>query len=283
MTNTIKRQAKTHYLTEFPSIFKPIKRGAREKAVEINYEYKNGSKIQVWMFKQLDIADQDLFLAIVSLVAEYSRGILGQEDTQNLVTKNLREKLKLKNNLFELPILKLETTIFKLLETMGRNDGKMNYKWCLEALERLSRCGIGYNTDKYIGNSNLISFEVDKNTKVIYIALNPVSASVFLSNDKYVIHNLKERYMLKLDASKALLSYLNRLIGIGQKKPLYLDTLINGVYGETTPDEKKNRKRTILKAIEELKTHNEYIFEEGLNNSFIIKRNKILSQGVLNV
>lgn len=282
MTNTIKRQAKTHYLTEFPSIFKPIKRGAREKAVEINYEYQNGSKIQVWMFKQLDIADQDLFLAIVSLIAEYSKGRIGQEDTQNLVTKNLRDKLELKDNLFNLPILKLETTIYKLLETIQRPDNKQSYKWCLEALERLSRCGIGYNTDKYIGNSNLISFEVDKNTKEVYIALNPVSASVFLSNDKYVIHNLKERYMLKLDASKALLSYLNRMIGIGQKKPLYLDTLINGVYGKTTPDERKNRKRTILKAIEELKAHNEYIFEEGLNNSFFIKRNKLI-QGVLNV
>jgi len=274
MNNNIKRQARCHYLTEFPSIFKPIKRGARSKAVEIDYIFKNGNKVQVWMFKQLDIGDQDLFLGIISLISEYEQGTVITNNPQNEVTKILRTKLQLNNNLFELPVLKLEVTIHKLLKTLNKWDGNRNYKWVLESLERLSRCGISYDTDKYTGNSNLISYEVNKDTKTVHIAINPISAAVFLNNDKYVVHNLQNRYQLKLDAAKALQSYLNRFVRFNQSKVFYIDTLINGVYGETTKEERKNRRRIIIKAIEELKVNGEYEFKEGLNNSYLIKRKR---------
>lgn len=273
----IKRQARTHYLTEFPSIFKPVKRGAREKAVEINYKYKNGSEIKIKMFKQLDISDQDLFLAIVSLMSEFSKGKTGKQDSTDLITQDLRTKLELKDMLFDLPILKLKTTVYKLLDVIGKGKSKIDYKWCLEALERLGDCSIWYRTDRYIGHSNLLSYSIDDKTKEITIGLNPVSASVYLANDKYVIHNLQERYTLKIDASKALLSYLNRMIIPGQARDFYIDTLVVGVYGESEDNAtQRDRRRTIKKAIEELETKKEYSFTFGMNGTLKIKRAKNL-------
>jgi hypothetical protein len=273
----IKRQARTHYLTEFPSIFKPIKRGAREKAVEINYKYSNGSEIKIKMFKQLDISDQDLFLAIVSLMSEHSKGKLGKQNSTNLITQDLREKLELKDMLFDLPILRLQTTIYKLLNIIGKTINNINYKWCLQALERLGDCSIWYKTDRYTGHSNLLSYSIDNRTKEIHIAINPVSASVYLANDKYVIHNLQERYTLKIDASKALLSYLNRQLTPGQTRDFYIDTLVNNIYGETEDNAtQRDRRRTIKKAIEELKTKKEYFFDFGMNEILKIKRAKNL-------
>lgn len=270
----IKRQAKTHYLTELINIFKPIRRGAREKAKEIHYQYGNGSKITVWLFKELDIADQDLFLTIISLIAEYNHGEKGTVNSENEYTKNLREKLELTDLLFELPILRMKTTLYRLLDTMGKKITKQNYKWCIESLTRLSRCGITYHTDKYVGSTNLLSFSVDPKTNEIHIAINPVSASVFLSNDKYVIHNLTERFSLKMEATKALQSYLNKQLTLGQTKTLTMNTIIKGVYGNL--DDIRYRRRTIKKAIEELTQHKEYKYTTGLNNSYSFTRHSNL-------
>jgi hypothetical protein len=229
------------------------------------------------MFKQLDISYQDLFLAIVSLMSEYSKGKVGKQNSTNLITQDLREKLELKDMLFDLPILKIQTTVYKLLDVMGKTINNINYKWCLEALERLGDCSIYYKTDKYIGHSNLLSYSIDKETKEIHIAINPVSASVYLANDKYVIHNLQERYTLKIDASKALLSYLNRMLIPGQARDFYIDTLVNGIYGESKDNTtQRNRRRTIKKAIEELETKKEYSFDFGMNGTLKIKRTKNL-------
>jgi hypothetical protein len=273
MTKTpIKRQAKTHYLNEFPNLFKPIQKGARAKAVEYIYKYQNGAILDIRMWWQLDIADQDLFLTIISLIAEYNRGKTGEKDSNNIMTQNLREKLELKNLLFDLPILKMKTTTYKLLETIGKTYNKQTYQWVLDSLKRLSLCGISYNTNKYIGSSNLLSYSIDKDTKEIHIAINPVSASVFLSDDRYVIHNLQERFLLKMEAAKALQSYLNRVINVGEKRTLYLETIIEGIYGDAIND-LKNRRRTIKKAIEELVQYKEYKYIIGLNDSYVFKRN----------
>lgn len=268
-----KRIAKTHYLTEFPTIFKPIQKGAREKGVEIQYKYQNGSILKIKMFKQLDIGDQDLFLGIVSLMSQYTKGEFGSQSSDNDITKELRDKLDLKNMLFELPILKMKTTLYQLLNVIGRSQGSGNRKWLLESLERLGDCSIYYNTDKYIGHSNLLSYSIDKETKEIHISLNPVSSTVFLNNDKYVIHNLTERYSLKLDSSKALQSYLNKFIIPGSNKVFYIDTLIEGIYGKTDNiGTYRDRKKIVKKAIEELSEKREYSFKFVLNNGIEIKR-----------
>jgi Replication protein C (RepC). len=147
----------------------------------------------------------------------------------------------------------MKTTIYHLLETMGKQTTKQSYKWCMDSLKRLSRCGISYHTDKYRGTTNLLSFSIDKDTNEIHIGINPVSASVFLSNDKYVIHNLTERFSLKMEATKTLQSYLNKQLTPGQTRPLSMDTIIKGIYGDL--DDIYNRRRTIKKAIEELVQH----------------------------
>jgi hypothetical protein len=47
--------------------FRPIKRGARKKGIERKYEAKNGDTLTIAIFHELDIADQDLLLCLLSM------------------------------------------------------------------------------------------------------------------------------------------------------------------------------------------------------------------------
>jgi len=273
--------AKNHQIIQLSPIFRPIRRGARKKGIEKIYISKDGeTKAKIKMFKELDIADQDLLLAILAIALPIERGIVIDKNSNNY--KILLEKLNIKNtNTTFIQTLMIETTAHELLKELGKTStGKSNYKWLNESLERLSDTTLFLETKDFIGNTNLISFNVEKTKKnnKIYIALNPLNALVLLNDKKgYILNNRKERLLLKSDVAKALHAVILTLLDNKQSKIFKLSTLIEKVYLEKyenlNNNQRKNYKRAIKKALEEiknnLKSFNIEIFD---NNTVKISR-----------
>ena len=273
--------AKNHQIIQLSPIFRPIRRGARKKGIEKIYISKDGeTKAKIKMFKELDIADQDLLLAILAIALPIERGIVIDKNSNNY--KILLEKLNIKNtNTTFIQTLMIETTAHELLKELGKTStGKSNYKWLNESLERLSDTTLFLETKDFIGNTNLISFHIEKTKKnnKIYIALNPLNALVLLNDKKgYILNNRKERLLLKSDVAKALHAVILTLLDNKQSKIFKLSTLIEKVYLEKyenlNNNQRKNYKRAIKKALEEiknnLKSFNIEIFD---NNTVKISR-----------
>ena len=276
--------AKNHQIIQLSPIFRPIRRGARKKGIERVYISKdNKIKAKIKMFRELDIADQDLLLTILAIALPIDRGIIIDKKSNNY--QILLEKLKIKNtNHTSIQTLMIETTTYELLNELGKTaKGKNNYKWLNESLERLSDTNLYLETKDFIGNTNLISFYMEKNKHTrankIYIALNPLNALVLLNDKKgYILNNRKERLLLKSDVAKALHAILLTLLDNKQTKIFKLTTLIEKVYSEKydnlNTNQKKNYKRTIKKALEEIKNtlKNTFTIEIFDNNTVKINR-----------
>jgi hypothetical protein len=177
--------AKNHHLIQIAPQFRPIKRGARRKGVEREYLSKDGkNKVKIMMWKELDIADQDLLLAILAIALPMERGesltrLINNEkiEEEKEKYKQLWDKLETKGILANFDTLVINTTFYELTKELGRpSTSKSIYTWIKDSLTRLAGTRFEIETDRYIYNSNLISFIVDKKTNKIEIALNPLNA-----------------------------------------------------------------------------------------------------------
>jgi len=249
--------AKNHQLIQIAPQFRVIKRGRRKQGVEREYVSQDGKKkVRIQMWKELDIADQDLLLTILAIALPVDRGrVLKKEENENY--KKLWEDLKLKGILADFDTLCIKTNIYELLKEMNKKANKNTYTWVKESLDRLAGTRFYIETERYVYNSNLISYIIDKKTKEIEIALNPLNALV-LMNDKngYILHNRKERILLKSEVSKALHSVLVGLVNPKSTKTVKIDILIEKIYlekiEEMSNQQRKDARRAVKKAVEKL-------------------------------
>jgi len=275
--------AKNHHLIQIAPQFRPIKRGARKKGVEREYVSKDGkNKVKIMMWKELDIADQDLLLTILAIALPIDRGAslnrLIKEKQENKKYKKLWENLETKGILANFDTIVINTSFYELAKELGRPSTSKNiYNWIKESLKRLSGTNFLIETEKYIYNSNLISYLIDKKTNKIEIALNPLNALVLMQDNKgFILHNRKERIKLKGEVAKALHAVLVGLVNQKSSRTFKLDVLIEKVYLEDyntlDKNQRKNYKKAVKKALDQLNnldTWNITLFD---NNTIKIER-----------
>lgn len=265
--------AKNHQLIQVLPQFRPIKRGARKRGVERIYTSKDGkTKAIIMMWKELDVADQDLLLSILAIALPIERGNILDETSSTV--KKLYEQLELKGLLAKWQTLYIETTLDELRRELNRSDGAKTYKFIRESLKRLMNTSIEIETEETIYGTNLIGYEIDKNTRQIKIALNPINALVFL-NDKngYILHNRKERFALRNETAKALHSILVELVAPNQNRVLKIDTLIEKVYLDNMDtQQKRNARRAIKTALQKIAQLERWDIEMYNNGTVKVKR-----------
>ena len=255
--------AKNHHLIQIAPQFRPIKRGARKKGVEKEYVSKDGkNKVKIMMWKELDIADQDLLLTILAIALPIDRGAslnrLIKEKQENKKYKKLWENLETKGILANFDTIVINTSFYELAKELGRPSTSKNiYNWIKESLKRLSGTNFLIETEKYIYNSNLISYLIDKQTNKIEIALNPLNALIIMNDKKgYILHNRKERIKLKGEVAKALHAVLVGLVNQKSSRTFKLDVLIEKVYLEKiekmSSQQRKDARKSIKKALEKI-------------------------------
>jgi len=277
--------AKNHHLIQIAPQFRLIKRGARKKGVEREYISKDGkNKVKIMMWKELDIADQDLLLAILAIALPVDRGaslarLINEEKEIEKKEKytQLWKKLKTKGILADYDTIVVNTTFYELAKEMGKSLGKRTYDWIKGGLERLSGTNFLIETEKYIYNSNLISYLIDKKTNKIEIALNPLNALVLMQdNYGFILHNREERIKLKSEAAKALHAVLVGLVNQKSGRTFKLETLIEKVYLEKienmSSQQRKDAKKAIKKALEKINELENWKITDYKNNTYKIER-----------
>jgi len=262
-----------HNELAYINCFKTTRRGSAPKGIKIEYTKKNASTsvIEVSMFEQLDIKDQDLFLLLLA-IALNTKPLSSETEI-----KKWEELIKYLNitGTYEEDIVKtIETTAYNLLKLLRKSAGKNNYKWLYKSLEKLSKTNISkkevekdnngkINSVRFIGGFSLIAvfYEYNKTKKVdkIKILLNPLSTKVFLENFEGGFRpiNLSERFSLTTDTAKEVHYNLSILVNQGKKQyKLKEQTLIErlaGVnYNQLSPKEISNYRNKINKSINEI-------------------------------
>jgi len=267
--------ARQHQTIQVLPQFKPIRRGRREKGVENVYVSKDGkSKATIRMWEQLDIADQDLLLCILSIALPIKRGGIISEESQNT---ELWTKLETKGIYAKGKTLCIFTTHYELLTEMGKKIGKSGYLWLEESLDRLVNTSIKLENEDGIGHTNLVSYGIQKKTQKIEIAINPISALVLLNDKKgYVLNNREERIALKTDVAKALYSVIVSLIAPKKKSSYSIDMLLEKVYlckiTEETKEGRKNKRKSIKEALIKINKLERWNINFYTNNQVQINR-----------
>ncbi|MDB2705291.1 replication protein C, IncQ-type [Pseudomonadota bacterium] len=265
--------------------FRPIRRGARRKALERTYRYKNGDWLKVYLFHELDIADQSLLLAILSIARVKSRGMVISVTS----IAPLIGELKLKGYDNKDTIM-IRTNGFELLKELSKSTGRSDYKWLRASLKRLSLVNFERSCNNPDGSMSFSSFnllslagEQNKDGVVIgeiEIALNPMSASAIIGNNEgYVLTHRHERNLLTTDEAKSLHSSLCGLVSRNKKRHLSVDKLADRVYARyediISPVATRKRRASLVKAATEINNLEGWVCDvigKGISTTFIISR-----------
>ncbi len=264
-----------HLIQQLPQ-FRIIKRGARQKGVERFYQTKDKkTSVTIRMFKELDIADQDLLLAILAIALPADRGnILSAGSTKNI---ELWEKLKTKGLFAKQETLYITTSFNELTNELLKTNSGAYSKWIKDSLIRLMNTTIEIDTNEKNSGSNFLSYDIDKVSNKINIAINPLSAVVLLGDKKgYILHNRKERLALRTTPSRALFSILVGLVNIHQSKTLSVPMLLEKMHfiewKKTTVQQRKDLKKSFKKALEEINFLEKWKITDNKNNTITIYR-----------
>jgi hypothetical protein len=192
--------------------------------------------LEVAMFEQLDAADQDLFLAILSLCHAGE-----QIDADDLLDSD--------GHIRGMPAIQIETSGYELLKRSGRRTGGKDRLWLAQSLKRLSRTSLSFSGQKSEWSVNLLNYSFKKREdgriEKVSIFVNPIAALVFTGGASvgYIRHSLSDRLSLHGEVAKLLHAYLVGLVRRGTKRVFDLDTLVDRVYSEPAQTERALRKR----------------------------------------
>ena len=264
-----------HLIQQLPQ-FRIIKRGARQKGVERFYQTKDKkTSVNIRMFKELDIADQDLLLAILAIAFVTNRG--NELSNESKRYQELWSRLETEGIFAKWNTLCIETSYYELLNELNKPQGGSGQKWIDESLKRLVGTNIFIETEEFKGGSNFVSYYIDKQTKKIHIAINPVSAVVLLGDKKgFILHNRKERLTLNTTPARALYSILVGMVNQKKSKTLSIPMLIEKMHfiewEEATTQQRKDLKKSFKVAIAEINKLKEWKIKDNLNNTITIIR-----------
>jgi len=265
MSDTKYPSAKAHRFLHAAPQFRPIRRGARREAIVRKYTSKDGlKKLTIFLFYELDIADQDLLLCLISMLLPESKGEIVNSNSTKQNSVKLLDDLDLKGRALKMDALKAETTGFEILKELGRKTGKSDYTWLESSLRRLSLVQFEFNDNGFVSNFKLLSRSFFKNQKGVLdhieYCVNPYSAGAVLGDGGYVLQHRGERSRLKKEESRGLHSVLCGLVDMGAERVLNVDILADKVYSvydeEVTDQMRTSRRKNILNAcleIDELK------------------------------
>ncbi|EJG1698310.1 hypothetical protein ABO242_004635 [Vibrio parahaemolyticus] len=253
MTNVNFPAARNHPILHAAPTFRPIRRGRRRKGIENVYKAKSGT-LKVAMFHELDIADQDLLLCVLSIARSEMYREFIEQNSQILEALELDLKGRSSGGesafaLMDLPAIKLSLSRYELLKELQKTTGAKNYDWLKDALRRLSLVNFSYDGEYWSGSFNLMSYRFNEESEQFDIYINPISAhSIYASG--YVFINRTERHLLNNDASRALHAYLSGVVRLGESRFINLDTMASYVFAAQNEEPTKKqteRRRAIIK------------------------------------
>lgn len=211
----------------------------------------------------------------MSIAFVTNRGNLLSAESQK--NQELWKELDTKGILARLSTLCIETSYYELNNELNKVDSGKNNEWINNSLRRLTNTTIEIDTEEKRSGTNFLSYDIDKTTKKIHIAINPVSAVVLLGDKKgFILHNRKERLALNTTPARALYSILVGMVNQKKSKTLSIPMLIEKMHfiewEESTTQQRKDLKKSFKVAIAEINKLKEWNIKDNLNNTITIIR-----------
>lgn len=230
------------------SIFRPIKRGRRRVGVKHNFDSAN-TKIAVEMAEELDVADQDLMIALFAIARSKEFGTLALYDKawtdSDGKETSVKDSLSVELGVFdwggipssELRSIQIGISKFELLKELDRPTGGSHYEWLIKSLKRLSSTVYHYDGEKWRGSFSMLSYLDDKESDQLLITINPIASYAIRRDDKgYVLQHRGERGKLKSEEARALHSVLCSMVDPDKQETFKLSSLVDKVWGDGKDD-----------------------------------------------
>jgi hypothetical protein len=252
--------AKLHKFLHAAPQFRPIRRGARRKGIERTYISKDGSRsLTMTLFHELDIADQDLLLCLISILMVTGKSTIVSTNPKQELNILLRAKLNLNGDeVVGMSTIAARSTAYEILTELGRVPGKSGYVWLENSLDRLAGVSFKFRSNKVIESFHLMSwsarFDEKSRLESISFCINPYSAGVVLGDKGgYVLLHRSERAQLNSEEAKALHSVLCGLVDMGtEDRVLGVDMLADRIYSRyeeiITSKAMRSRRSSIIRA-----------------------------------
>ena len=266
-------------------IFTPKSRKhERQRGIRVIKKFEGGAKLEIRIFNELDISDQDLFLTLLVMASDPQQEKVYQDSDklqnmkidlqgevkrttnsiQKIVTKKFdyqkqkeiykQEQKTVPNayKLSEIPAIEIKATRNEIIGRLGKGVGNRQYKWLQESLKRLAGVNIYFEGEYGGGSFHLLSFSHYAKTddRKYHIRINPLSALPLLANDvRYIGVDLKNRSQLKSETAKAVHYYLSGAVRKKEQLKLYIDTIVQYIYPVYHITEKKKLEELTAKKI----------------------------------
>lgn len=252
---------RTHALTD--GLFRPLDHKMERPSFHIAQQFKSpaGATIGLeWRGVQLDITDQQVFLAILRIVSEKSRQLKRSPENSEPwgeLEKGFAVSIEQPN------ILVAKTSLYEICKVAGFSDGGEALESVYQSIHRMqcTRCWVYLLADGEVDSRTESSFSLiahwgmrDGNA---YIGINPFLTKAVLGHFQVTYLDMTHIRGLRNDVSKRLFLWLSAWSRYDRRQSIGLDKLVMHVWGDKGKDSAALRKRrmkvrTALQAIAKL-------------------------------
>ena len=237
------------------SLFRSLQKGTRTKqGMDIKYKFGKES-LRFVCFNLLGVEEMIFLQVFVALAGKDKRYIKLDGSAKTELGRSLATLLDPKEHALVMTSLMIKkASFYMLLKESGYNPHMpKNIERLKESLVRLSNVTLFVDSKERFFSSNLLSHSIDKETKEVSIALNPLVTESIFGQRSYTRIDLSEVRALKTDPARLLHERLCAWIWPGETKKVQLDKLTAYIWPDkATENTMRKRRYTARKALQEI-------------------------------
>lgn len=256
-------------------LFRSLKKGERKTSkLDITYDFSRDKSVRFVSFEPLGVDDLKILRAIVALASRAHHAenklLTLDHDTTSALGTSLRHDLYLKDDAVTKSTVIARTSFREIAKVANYASSSSTQLARIKAsILRMSNVSMFVKNGTRSESYHLLSFS--SNDDLLHVALNMKLAEVMLSSSRYAYIDFDEANALKSDAAVLLHSRLCATIDFNKSQRFSIDTLCSYVYhDETTPQARSNHRKSIRRALEEIKKIDWKVIEN--NDIFTITR-----------
>jgi hypothetical protein len=282
----------THVLAD--GIFRPLntaKRSSFHIKKEVIYcvgkEEKGFIKVGIeWRGIQLDVKDQQVFLAIVRLISEKDRRILATDEEADPL-RAIVENVMLGKKQEGSSIGVAPTSLYEVCKLAGLAKSGANFKAVQDSIKRLmcTVCWISEIKDGKPYRETEKSFRLIADYEMLngqlYVGISPLLTNAILGNLPHAIIDMPSMRQVRGDVAKRLHMWLSTWASYDKNSDILIDTLVGHVWGDTGPtnEELWQRRHKVKKALTQIAKLEGWTVEliDSVNNKYRISKPKYVA------
>lgn len=262
----------------FAGIFRSLPKGAkRNSPLDITYRFGKES-LRFTGFQILGVDDMRFYQVFVALAGPHKYYVKLDGSAKTDLGRILATALDPRQHAQNMSARMVkQTTFYRILKEAGYDpEQKKNIENLKASLFRLSNVTLNVDSVERIFSVHLMSYEIDKKTNEVSIALNPLVTESITGRRRYTWIDLNEVRSLRTDPARLLHERLCAWIDQGRTKKVSLDKILSYIYPDkATENTIRKRRYAARKALKEI-VDTGWKIEESSKGICTITRPKVL-------